>query len=284
MYSLKRSLHTVLFIALPPLLGACAAYQTPGVSPVSSRLAEVTTTSGAVLVFDSLPAPQIVGDTVYGNQGGIRYAIPKSDVAATRWVAAPSEQTATRAVASGRRPVGGEPLALGPDAHVRITAPSLRWKSRDKDLAGVHGDTLLVRRTGGLLAFIPLPWGHLLSPIPVPSSAVTALEISQNHGRHTAAILLGQVVGGAAGAFAGYALRNRAPCDSGLAGFGCSFDRAFEGLGVTILGGAAGSLVGMLIANAAVPERWASVALPQTRASVVPLPGRRLGLGVSLGF
>jgi len=163
MSTLKLSAHSTILVALLPLLSACGAYQTSGVTPAQSRLVSVTTTSGTVVIFDTLPAPQISGDTIYGRREGAPCAIPTSDVAATRWAAASGEQAATRATAGHGRPAGLELTAVGQGAHVRITAPSLGWDGATRDLAEVHGDTLMVRRTGGLLALIPAasisgPW------------------------------------------------------------------------------------------------------------------------------
>ena len=56
--------------------------------------------------------------------------------------------------------------ALAAGAHIRITAPSLGWDGKTADLAGVHGDTLLLRRAP--ILFFPR------SPTPVPLGAVTA--------------------------------------------------------------------------------------------------------------
>jgi hypothetical protein len=283
MSTLKLYVGAALFVTLSPLLSACAAYQTSGVSPASSRLASVTTASGTVLIFDTLPAPQISGDTIYGRKDGVPCAIPVSDVAATRWVAASGAQAATRATAGHGRPAGLELAAVGQGAHVRITAPSLGWNAATKDVAEVHGDTLLVRRTGGLLAIIPLPWGHILSPTPVPLSSVAKLEVSRNHGEHVTALVLGGLAGMVAGGFAGYALHGSCPSSSSGLDFrplGC----AIEGAGAVMLGMAVGDGVGLLIANAAVPERWTPIGLPGARASLVPLPSGHLGLGVSLAF
>jgi len=277
MSTLKPSVHSTILLTLLLLLGACAAYQTSGVSPAPSGLASVTTASGTVVIFDTLPAPQISGDTIYGRQDGVPCAIPTSDVVVTRWVAASGEQGATHATAGHGRPAGLELAAVGQGAHVRITAPSVGWNGTTKDVAAVHGDTLLLRRAGGLL-------GLILSPKPVPLSAVTTLEVSRNHGAHTAALAIGSLVGGVAGALAGYSLRNRTPCDSGLAGLGCGINRGFQDVGVTLLGGSVGALLGTLIANAAVPERWTLVGLHQPHAGLVPLPRRRVGLGVALAF
>lgn len=277
MSTLKRSVHSTIFISLLPLLSACSAYQTSGVSPAPSRLASVTTASGTVVIFDTLPAPQISGDTIYGRQDGVPCAIPTSDVAVTRWVAASGERAATHATAGHGRPADLDLEAVGQGAHVRITAPSLGWNGTTKDVTGVHGDTLLVRRTGGLL-------GHILSPKPVPLSAVTSLEVSLNHGAHVTALFLGGLAGGVAGGFAADALIERTQCDSSLAGLGCQLNEAFSqgaevGLGVLV-----GAGLGMLIADAVVPERWTLVGPHKPRVGLVPLPRRRLGLGVSLGF
>jgi hypothetical protein len=283
MSKLKLSARSTIFITLLPLLSACAAYQTSGVTPVQSRLASVTRASGTVVIFDTLPAPQISGDTIYGRQDGVPFAIPTSDVAATRWVAASGEQEATRATTGHGRPAGLELAAVGPGAHVRITAPSQGWNGTTRDLAEVQGETLLVRRTGGLLAIIPLPWGHILSPMRVPLSSVAKLEVSRNHGEHVTALVLGGLVGMVAGGFAGYALSGSCPSNSGGLDFrplGCEINRA----AAVMLGMSVGDGVGLLIANGAVPERWAPIALPGAHASLVPLPSGRLGLGVSLAF
>ena len=229
-----------------------------------------------VVVFDSLPAPQITGDTIHGSQAGVPCAIPTSDVAVARWIAASSAETATHA--TGRdRPAGLHLAAVGQGAHVRITAPSLGWDGKTRDVVALRGDTLLLRRAGGLL-------GLMLAPSRIPLSAVTTLELSLNHDAHNAALVVGGLVGGAGGALAGYALSDRAPCDTGWAGLGCGLNRSFGDIGATMLGAGLGALLGGLIADAAVPERWAVVSLPRPRVGLVPLPSRRVGLGVSLAF
>jgi hypothetical protein len=159
---------------------------------------------------------------------------------------------------------------------VRITAPSLGWNGKTRDLAEVHGDTLLVRRASGLL-------GHILSPTRVPLSSVARLEVSRNHGEHVSALAFGGVVGMVAGGFAGYGLSGSCPSSSGGLDFrplGCEINHA----GATFLGMSVGAGVGALIAAAAVPERWTPIGLPGARASLVPLPSGRLGLGVSVAF
>jgi hypothetical protein len=271
----KLPTHSTFVIMV--LLSACAAYQTPGVTPAQSRLASITTISGAVVMFDTLPAPQVIGDTIHGSQGGVPCAIPTSDVAAARWVAASGEQSATRATADRDRGAGVELATVGQSAHVRITAPSLGWNRKTQDLAGVRGDTLLIGRAP--IFFFPR------SPKPVPLSAVTSLEVSRNHGAHQNALNLAGLVGAVAGGFAGYGLsEGGAPCNSGLAGLGCGINRGFSQLGATMLGGLVGAGLGTLLGDALVPERWTPVALPRPRVGLVPLPRRRLGLGLSLAF
>ena len=156
-----------------------------------------------------------------------------------------------------------EPPALAAGAHVRITAPSLGWNQKTRNLAGVHGDTLLVER------FLSL----FLGPKPVPLSAVTALEVSTNRGSRDGAAWIGGLVGAVAGGFAAYA--HGGPCDPG------SFCKMERTLG-TVFGASLGGLAGVLIGYAVVPERWAPVGLPTPR--IAPLPGGALGLGASLAF
>jgi hypothetical protein len=114
---------------------------------------------------------------------------------------------------------------------------------------------------------------------------VTQLEVSRNHGAHQGVLILAGLVGAAAGGFAGYALsEGGTPCDSGLAGFGCEWNRGFGQVAAITLGGSVGAGIGMLIAAAAVPEVWTPVGHPRPRVSVAPLPGHRLGLGAWLAF
>ena len=266
----KLPAHSTFFITV--LLSACAAYQTSGVSPARSRLASITTTSGAVVVFDTLPAPQVIGDTIHGSQGGVPCAIPTSDVAEARWVAASGEQPATRATADQDRGAGVELATVDQGAHVRITAPSLGWDRKTGDVAAVRGDTLLLRRTGGLL-------GLILSPRRVPMNAVTTLEVSRNHGDHVSAVYALGLLGMVGGGFAAYRLSG--PCPPGLNGFGCELGRVFVAVP---LGGAVGGVVGGLIGAAIVPERWEAIPLGGAHVGLIVQPGGRVGLGVSLAL
>ena len=276
MRTLKRSMHVLLSLAPLLLLGACEAYQTSEVSPLSSRLVSVTTRSGSVVNFDTLPAAQITGDTVFGRQDGVPCAIPTSDVAATRWAAASGEQAATRATTGPARLTGLAVPTVSEGAHVRITAPSLGWYGTTKDVGGVRGDTLLVRKAGGLL-------GYFLPLRPVPLSAVTSLEVSVNHGAHEAAIIVGGLAGAIGGALAGDALTKGQSCDSSWAGLRCGINRMGNQLMGVFAGAALGDALGMLLGAAVVPERWTSASL-RTRVGLVVQPDGRLGLGVSLAF
>jgi hypothetical protein len=272
--STRLSTHSTIFITLLPLLSACAAYQTAGVTPVPSRLVSVTTKSGSVLVFDSAPAARIAGDTVYGRQDGVPRAIPVADIAETKWMAQPGDPEAPTAIADPVRLTGGEVSALVPGAHVRVTAPSLGWNAKTTDVAAVRGDTLLVRRAGGLM-------GLILSPRPVPLNAVTALDVSRNHGAHQVALTIGGLAGSVAGWFAGYGLSGSCPSSSGGLDFGslgCEMHRA----GGALLGMGVGVGLGLLIANGAVPEQWEAVPVGGPRVGIVVEPGGRLGLGVSV--
>jgi len=260
----------VMLLALLTLLSACTGYRTSDVTPAPPRLLGVTTKSGAVLTFDSLPVPRVIGDTVYGSQGGVRYAIPGSEIAETRWMGRSSEPAASAPAAEHDRPAAGPPPALAAGAYVRIAAPSLGWSGKTGDVAAIVGDTLLLRSAGGLL-------GLILSPRRVPLNAVTRLEVSQNHGAHAGAVTALALLGMVGGGFAGYGLSGS--CSPGLNGFGCELGRAFFAVP---LGMAIGSGIGGLIGAAIVPERWAPVAPPGAHPGVVPLPGARLGLGVSL--
>ena len=273
MSTLKPSLRSTILVLLLPLLGACAAYQTAAVAPAPSRLVSITTTSGKVLTFDTLPAPRIVGDTVYGSQGGVSYAVPTTEVATTRWTALPPAQPVPGAIAAHDGPTGGEPTAVTAGAHVRVTAPSLGWDSQTGDVTEVHGDTLLVH-TGSLL------FGRTQ---PVPFNALTTLEVSRNHGAHVGARIVGGLAGMVAGGLAGDALSGSCPAGTGdldFAPVGCAIDHA----GNVLAGAVAGAALGMIIAAAAVPEVWTTIGLPGVRTSLVPLPGGRLGLGISLAF
>jgi len=254
-----------------PLLSACGAYQTPGVTPVRSRLASVTTASGTAVIFDTLPAPQISHDTIYGRQGGVPCAIPTSDVAETRWAAASGEQAATLATASNARPADLDMESLAQGAHVRITAPSLGWYGATKDVNGVRGDTLLVRRAGGFL-------GLILSPRPVPMSAVSTLEVSRNHAAHFLAVLGGDLAGVYLGIRVGIGLSSCRP-EPGL-----DFHCLGSDMASALLGGVVGGALGALLASAIVPERWVPAGLPRPRVGLELQSGRRMSLGVSLAF
>jgi hypothetical protein len=269
--STRLSAHSTIFITLLPLLSACAAYQTAGVTPVPSRLVSVTTKSGSVLVFDSAPAARIAGDTVYGRQDGVPRAIPVADIAETKWMARPGDPEAPTAIADPVRLTGAEVAALVPGAHVRITAPTLGWNGKTADVAGVRGDTLLVRRSGGLL-------GLILSPRPVPMSAMSTLEVSRNHAAHFIAVLGGDLAGSYLGIRVGLGLNTCRP-EPGLDFhcFGSEIASAF-------LGGAVGGVVGAMLASAIVPERWAPAGLRGARVGLLATPGGRLGLDLSLAF
>jgi hypothetical protein len=165
---------------------------------------------------------------------------------------------------------GQAPPALASGAHVRITAPTLGWDGKTGTLAEVRGDTLLVRRAGGLL-------GYILSPRPVPLSAVTTLEVSRNHFVHRLALDLGEVLGVVAGVEAGYALAGPCPPMLGLGWDDC-------GVKEMLLGATAGAALGWILAGALVPERWSTVMPDGAHFGLIMQPRGRVGVGVSLAF
>jgi hypothetical protein len=155
---------------------------------------------------------------------------------------------------------------------VRVTAPTLSWDAKEGTLTEVRGDTLLVRTAGGP------PLGLLRRPTRVPANAITKLEVSLNQDAHLGAQFLLPLIGGAAGAVVGYSAGPS--CGSGFDGLGCGLGRVGWG-GLGLLGG---SLLGLMIAEAAVPERWATLSPGSVRVGVAPLPSGRLGFGATVNF
>jgi len=107
----------------------------------------------------------------------------------------------------------------------------------------------------------------------VPLTAIDRLEVSRGRGVVASHVLIGALAGAAVGGLLGGA------------GSSCGGDQwcsLFRGLAVTggvALGGLVGAGVGALIKG----EKWRTVPL-EPRASAVPLPGGRVGVGVSLGL
>jgi hypothetical protein len=266
--STKLSPYSTIFVSLLLLLSACSPYQTSGVTPVPSRLVSVTTRTGLVLVFDSLPVARVVGDTVYGRQNGAPCAIPASDIAETRWMARPGDPEAPAAIADHVRLTPVDMAGVAPGAYVRVTAPSLGWYGKTGTLTEARSDTLLVRTRG-----------ILFRADRVPASAITELEVSPNHSGHALAVGAGELIGGTLGVFAGYALRSPCETKSGL-----DFSCMFNGVGESLLGAVVGVGLGALLGSAVVPEQWTSAGLRGARVGLLATPDGRVGLGLSLAF
>jgi len=108
-----------------------------------------------------------------------------------------------------------------------------------------------------------------------PRSNLTALDVRTRVRAPVRFVLIGGLMGGAFGAVAGYA-----GGDDGTS--------LFADGGRTVIGAAAGALVGMVVGAVAAArvgvERWRPVDLDQLRVGVSPPPRGRLGLGATISF
>jgi len=151
-------------------------------------------------------------------------------------------------------------LPLRPGRRLRVTAPALGSGEILGRLDLVRRDTLRVVAD---------------SVLSIPLAGITRLEVSR--GKSLLPVVLGAVVGTAAGGAVGIAVANASdcpfldPCEEDL-------------LGPPVFGAAIGALAGAALGVAFRRERWEEVPLDRLRVSIVPQRGGRLGFGMSLRF
>ena len=272
---LKRPLAAVLFISLLPQLGGCTAHRTTGLRPEPSHLVGVSTVGGSVLMFDTLPAPQMRGDTVYAARGGAAYAIPKADVAAL-WMVRPGERPVAVATAGLARATEGAPPAptLQVGQRVRVTIPSAGMDRYYATLEATSADTLVLSYPG--------PQGDTIRSR-VPLESVRSVEVYLGRrsylgpGTVPALVFVGAAVGALIGSRSG---GTNVGIQPGLGEVGGAIG-LLEG---ALYGAGCGLLTGLIARTVLSSEHWINVPLDRVRPTLRPLPSGRLGLGASLAF
>ncbi len=180
---------------------------------------------------------------------------------------------AAAAPMAGAQAQGPPRLAQG--QRVRVTAPEAGLTRQTGILVALSPDTLVVAGLGAR-SLIGDTAGTK-----IPLRMVSALELSAGRNKHP---VVGGVIGALAGGTAGVIGGLTSGSDRGLICnvlFPCLSSgqkAAVMGLTWAFYGGVLGALIGEL----ALGERWEKVPLDLVRTAVRPLPGGRTGLGVSL--
>jgi len=163
---------------------------------------------------------------------------------------------------------GQQAPALEPGARIRVTVDGAGPHVQVGVYQGVR-DTILVLQAGS-------------APISIPLGRLRQVEVSRGRKGHwRAGAGVGFLVGvGAAVAFeAGSG--STAPCDQEQNQDAMS---SGECLGIAAAGVALSTGLGALVGGLVRTERWQEVPVEGLRLTMVPRPGRRLGLGIAFTF
>jgi len=166
-------------------------------------------------------------------------------------------------------------LAAG--QRVRVTAPEAGLKRQTGTLVALSPDTLVVAGMGSRVLI-----GDTVGT-KIPLRLVSVLELSAGRRKHpVVGGVIGVLAGGTAGVVAGLASGSDrgAICNILFPCLSAGAKAATLGLTWGFYGGVLGALIGEL----ALGERWDRVPLDLIRTAVRPLPGGRTGLGISLPF
>jgi len=179
---------------------------------------------------------------------------------------------------------------LEPGQQVRVTAPAAGLANEHVALMSVTRDTIVIGQTR--LRSEADSWWIDTVRTALPVAGLTSLEIFR--GQRTSnglATGLGAGIGLLAGAAVGVALAQDISGDDECGGMAprlfCLTARDKKAATVALCGGvgiAIGFIIGHGIDASKEMELWEKVPLDRLRVDLVPLPGRRVGLGASLAF